>query len=121
MIDSLYNLVGWQTNLTWPEQKRIIKQFIPGLADVDIVRYGVLHKNNYINAPKILNQYFQLKQNSNIFFAGQIIGVEGYLESAASGLLCALNVYQYMMELPLIKLPSETVLGSLINYVTNPK
>ena len=121
VIDSLYNLVGWQTNLTWPEQKRIIKQFIPGLADVEIVRYGVLHKNNYINAPKVLNQYLQFRQNSNIFFAGQIIGVEGYLESAASGLLCALNVYQYMMELPLIKLPSETVLGSLINYVTNPK
>ncbi len=121
VIDSLYNLVGWQTNLTWPEQKRIIKQFIPGLADVNIVRYGVLHKNNYINSPKVLNQYLQFKQNSNIFFAGQIIGVEGYLESAAAGLLCALNVYQYMMELPLIKLLSETVLGSLINYVTNPK
>ncbi|WP_338991907.1 methylenetetrahydrofolate--tRNA-(uracil(54)-C(5))-methyltransferase (FADH(2)-oxidizing) TrmFO [Spiroplasma endosymbiont of Seladonia tumulorum] len=93
VIDSLYNIVGWQTNLTWPEQKQIITQFIPGLAKVDIVRYGVLHKNNYINSPKVLNQFLQYKQNNNIFFAGQIIGVEGYLESAAAGLLCALNVY----------------------------
>lgn len=72
-------MVGWQKNLTWPEQKRIIKQFIPGLANADIVRYDFLHKNNYINTPKVLNQYLQFRQNSNIFFVGQIIGVEGYL------------------------------------------
>lgn len=86
VIDSLYNIVGWQINLTWPEQKRIITQFISCLVKVDIVRYGVLHKNNYINSPKVLNQFLQYKQNNNIFFAGQIIGVEGYLESVAAGL-----------------------------------
>ncbi|AHF57347.1 methylenetetrahydrofolate--tRNA-(uracil(54)-C(5))-methyltransferase (FADH(2)-oxidizing) TrmFO [Spiroplasma eriocheiris] len=121
LIDTLYNIVGWQTNLTWPEQKRIINNFIPGLAKVDIVRYGVLHKNNYINSPKLLNQSLQLKQNPNIFFAGQITGVEGYLESTASGLYCALNVYQYYHHQKPLLFPPTTVLGSLMNYVTNPR
>ncbi|AGM24733.1 methylenetetrahydrofolate--tRNA-(uracil(54)-C(5))-methyltransferase (FADH(2)-oxidizing) TrmFO [Spiroplasma chrysopicola] len=119
--DSLYNLVGWQTNLTWPEQKRIINNYIPGLSKAVIHRYGVLHKNNYINSPKLLNPYLQYKANSNIFFAGQITGVEGYLESAACGLACALNIYQYLTNQPLIQFPNETVLGALLNYVTNPK
>ncbi|AXK51328.1 methylenetetrahydrofolate--tRNA-(uracil(54)-C(5))-methyltransferase (FADH(2)-oxidizing) TrmFO [Spiroplasma alleghenense] len=117
-IDSLYNIVGFQTNLKWPEQKRII-QMLPGLENAEIVRYGVMHKNNYINSPKILNSGLQVMRNKNIFFAGQITGVEGYLESAASGVVVAMAVNKFINKSKFKPLPKETVLGSLIDYITN--
>lgn len=117
-IGDLYNIVGFQTNLTWKEQDRVFKM-IPGLENAKIYRYGVMHRNTYINAPKHLNQYMQLKENSNIFFAGQLSGVEGYIESSASAILAAINAVRLYKEQSLIKIPTSTVLGSLIYYICN--
>ncbi|MEG0327913.1 MAG: methylenetetrahydrofolate--tRNA-(uracil(54)-C(5))-methyltransferase (FADH(2)-oxidizing) TrmFO [Erysipelothrix sp.] len=115
---SLYNLVGFQTRLKWGDQKKVI-QLIPGLENVEIVRYGVMHRNTFIKSPLILNRHYQTQKNSNLFFAGQISGVEGYVESAASGLFAALNMIQHLEEKPLIELSSETMMGSMANYVAN--
>lgn len=115
---TLYNLVGFQTRLKWPEQKRII-QMIPGLENVEIVRYGVMHRNTFINAPKSLNKHYQMKEFPNLFFAGQITGVEGYIESSASGLYAALNVIEHMEERPLHTLSQETIMGSMAHYVAH--
>lgn len=115
---SLYNLVGFQTRLKWGDQKKVI-QLIPGLENVEIVRYGVMHRNTFIKSPLILNRHYQTLKNSNLFFAGQISGVEGYVESAASGLFAALNMIQHLEEKPLIELSSETMMGSMANYVAN--
>lgn len=114
---SLYNLVGFQTNLKWGSQKELI-QSIPGLEKASIVRYGVMHRNTFINSPKVLNPTLQSRKNPNVFFAGQITGTEGYTESIASGLLAGLNMARYIEEKELLELPSETVLGALTHYIT---
>lgn len=113
----LYNLVGFQTNLKWGEQKKMI-QSIPGLENAEIVRYGVMHANCFINSPKLLNKTLQAKFNPNLFFAGQITGVEGYNESIATGLFAAINVYRLIKNEPLIELDNKTMLGALIDYIT---
>ncbi|ASZ09001.1 FADH(2)-oxidizing methylenetetrahydrofolate--tRNA-(uracil(54)-C(5))-methyltransferase TrmFO [Mesoplasma chauliocola] len=119
-IDSLYNFVGFQTNIKWPEQKRILST-LPGLEKCNIVRYGVMHKNYYINSPKLLNRSQQVKRNKNIFFAGQITGVEGYIESASSGILAAINVLAYLNNVKIEQPSRKTMLGALNFYITNPK
>ena len=113
----LYNLVGFQTNLKWGEQKKMI-QSIPGLENAEIVRYGVMHANCFINSPKLLNKTLQTKFNPNLFFAGQITGVEGYNESIATGLFAAINAYRLIKNEPLIELDNKTMLGALIDYIT---
>lgn len=114
---SLYNLVGFQTNLKWGSQKELI-QSIPGLENANIVRYGVMHRNTFINSPKALNPTLQSRKNKNIFFAGQITGTEGYTESIASGLLAGINMAKYITGEDLIELPQETVLGALTHYIS---
>ncbi|WP_434341634.1 methylenetetrahydrofolate--tRNA-(uracil(54)-C(5))-methyltransferase (FADH(2)-oxidizing) TrmFO [Mycoplasma putrefaciens] len=116
--DSLYNLVGFQTNLKWPEQKRVFSM-IPGLENAEFIRYGVMHKNNFINSPKVLNQFLQLKHNSKIFFAGQITGVEGYVESSASGLIAAINISRFLENKELVIPDTSTVTGALLHYIHN--
>ena len=113
----LYNLVGFQTNLKWGAQKELLNS-IPGLEDVNIVRYGVMHRNTFINSPKLLNPTLQSRFNPNLFFAGQITGTEGYTESIASGLLAGINMARYLKGKSLLTLPKETMLGSLLNYIT---
>lgn len=115
---SLYNLVGFQTRLKWSDQKRII-QMIPGLENAEIVRYGVMHRNTFIKSPLILNKHFQTLKRDSLFFAGQISGVEGYVESAASGLYAALNMMHYLEGKELINLSAETVMGSMAQYIAN--
>ncbi|QBQ07533.1 tRNA (uracil-5-)-methyltransferase Gid [Spiroplasma gladiatoris] len=114
--DDLYNLVGFQTNLTWSEQKRVFR-LIPGLEKAEFIRYGVMHLNNFINSPELLNEYNQLKTNKNIFFAGQITGVEGYVESTCSGIIAAINMARMLSDKNMVKFPLETVMGSLQNYI----
>lgn len=118
-LNEMYNIVGFQTSLTWGEQKRVIG-LIPGLENVDIIRYGVIHRNTYIESPKVLNDSFQVINNPNIFFAGQISGVEGYVESAASGLNVALQVNSLIKNDKLIPLPKDTILGSMARYIKTP-
>ena len=113
----LYNLVGFQTNLKWGAQKELL-QSIPGLENVNIVRYGVMHRNTFINSPKILNPTLQTTKNPNIFFAGQITGTEGYTESIASGVLAGINMARFINSEKLLELPEETMLGALMNYIT---
>ena len=114
---SLYNMVGFQTHLKWPEQKRVF-QMIPGLENAEFVRYGVMHKNTFINSPKVLNKYYQTNKREDLFFAGQITGVEGYLESASSGFVAGINMYRYLLGLPLIDFTRKTSIGSLANYIS---
>ena len=116
---TLYNLVGFQTHLTWGEQRRIFRM-IPGLERAEIVRYGVMHRNTYINSPEVLLPTFQLKSNSKIFFAGQITGVEGYVESAAAGLMAGINAARLAKNLDAIPFPAETCHGALAQYITTP-
>lgn len=116
-LANLYNLVGFQTNLKWGEQKRLIHS-IPGLENASIVRYGVMHANTFINSPKILNKTLQTKKYSNLFFAGQLTGVEGYCESITTGLFAAINMDRYLAGKPLIELDNQTMLGALIDYIT---
>ena len=113
---SLYNIVGFQTNLKWGEQDKIIK-LIPGLENATIYRYGVMHRNTFINAPKHLLPTMQLKENNKIFVAGQLSGVEGYIESSASAIVAAINAVNLLKGKELITMPLETVIGSLINYI----
>lgn len=115
---TLYNLVGFQTNLKFPEQKRVFS-LIPGLNNAEFMRYGVMHRNSFINSPKLLNKNLSLKKNPNIFFAGQITGVEGYMESAACGILAAENIIRYVRNEACLELPDITMLGALINYITD--
>lgn len=117
-IKTLYNIVGFQTHLTFGEQDRII-HLIPGLEEAKIVRYGVMHKNNYINSPKVLNDYFQLKDHPHIFFGGQVTGVDGYIESASTGINAAINMDRYLNNKALITFPQETAIGSLNYYITH--
>ncbi len=114
---NLYNLVGFQTNLLWSEQKKLIHS-IPGLENANIVRYGVMHANTFINSPQILNKYLQTKKYKNIFFAGQLTGVEGYCESIATGLLAAINMDLYIKNKQMITLSNNTMLGALTDYIT---
>lgn len=114
---TLYNLVGFQTHLKWPEQKRVFSM-IPGLENMDIVRYGVMHRNTFINSPKVLNNTYQLRSNPNLFFAGQMTGVEGYVESAGSGLIAGINAARLALGEPLLHFPAETALGSMARYIT---
>ncbi len=113
---SMYNLVGFQTNLKFGEQKRII-QMIPGLENAEILRYGVMHKNTYLNSPNILNEFYQTKKYPAIFIAGQISGVEGYIESASSGLACAYHMFEYLNNRKPKPFPKETIIGSLAYYI----
>lgn len=113
---NLLNLVGFQTHLKWGEQKRIFR-LIPGLENAEFARYGVMHRNSFLNAPKLLKADFSFRQNSNTFFAGQITGVEGYLESAASGLLAGLNVTRLLYNKEPLVFPPETALGGLARHL----
>lgn len=115
---SLYNLVGFQTHLTWGEQKRILK-LIPGLENVEIERYGVMHRNTYINSPQILNRHFQVKKQPYLFIAGQLSGVEGYVESAASGFVAARAVIEMLKKNQIDGLPINTMMGSMGQYVSS--
>ncbi len=115
---SLYNIVGFQTHLKWPEQKRII-QMIPGLENAEIVRYGVMHRNSFINSPTVLEQTYQTKVNEKVFFAGQITGVEGYVESAASGINAAINMERLINGKELVNFPEYTGMGALSFYITH--
>ncbi|MDR3215514.1 MAG: methylenetetrahydrofolate--tRNA-(uracil(54)-C(5))-methyltransferase (FADH(2)-oxidizing) TrmFO [Bacilli bacterium] len=114
----LYNMVGFQTHLLYAEQKRLI-QMIPGLENANIVRYGVMHRNTFINAPKLLKPTFQSKFNDDLFFAGQISGVEGYVESIASGLMAGINMARYYQQEELLIFPEESICGAMAHYITN--
>lgn len=114
---SLYNLVGFQTNLKFGEQKRVFS-LIPALAQAEFVRYGVMHRNTFINAPKFLNSAFQLKSNPKLFFAGQLTGVEGYVESAVSGLVAGLQAYRMVNGLPFVDFTDQTITGALCRHVS---
>lgn len=111
-----YSLVGFQTRLKWGEQKKVIQK-IPCLRNAEIVRYGVMHRNIYINSPRVLDPFFRLKKHPSVFFAGQITGVEGYMESAASGIYVAYNVYRILRGLSPLRLPEETMMGALFGYI----
>lgn len=117
---TLYNLVGFQTNLKWGAQKELL-QSIPGLENVSIIRYGVMHRNTFINSPQILNPTLETRARKGLFFAGQITGTEGYTESIASGLLAGINAARYLLGEQLLALPEETMLGALTHYITNPE
>ncbi|WP_075980938.1 FADH(2)-oxidizing methylenetetrahydrofolate--tRNA-(uracil(54)-C(5))-methyltransferase TrmFO [Bacillus massilinigeriensis] len=119
---TLYNIVGFQTHLKWGPQKEVI-QLIPGLENAEIVRYGVMHRNTFINSPKVLNATYQFKNRPNLFFAGQMTGVEGYVESAASGLIAGINAARLVNGESTIEFPAETAIGSMAKYITtaNPK
>lgn len=116
---SMYNLVGFQTNLKFPEQKRVFSM-IPALHKADFVRYGVMHRNTFICSPKVLNADYSVKENNNLFFAGQITGVEGYMESAASGIIAGINACNRLQGKNTITLPKETMIGSLSAYIADP-
>lgn len=115
---TMYNLVGFQTNLKFPEQKRVFS-LIPGLENSEFIRYGVMHRNTFINSPKILNEYYQLEREPRVFFAGQITGVEGYVESAASGMVAGINMSQYIKGKPLIDFTDVTAIGALAHYISD--
>lgn len=118
LMGSLYNIVGFQTNLRWGEQKRILR-LIPGLEKAEFLRYGMMHRNTYINAPQLLHPTLQYRGRTDLFFAGQITGVEGYVGNAATGLLAGINAARLLQgKLPVI-LPTMTMLGALCHYVTH--
>jgi len=115
---NMYNMVGFQTNLTFGEQKRVFS-LIPGLKDANFLKYGVMHRNNFINFPKICDEFSRLKADKNIFIAGQLSGVEGYVESIASGLYCAINVERMLKGKELISFSNKTIIGGLYQYLVN--
>ncbi len=115
---TLYNLVGFQTNLKFAEQKRVFSM-IPGLQNAEFMRYGVMHRNSFINSPQLLNYDFSLRRLPSVFFAGQISGVEGYMESAMSGLVCGINVLRRIKGEPPLDLPEYTMSGALAKYISN--
>ena len=115
---SLYNLVGFQTNLKFPEQKRVFSM-IPALHGAEFVRYGVMHRNTFIDSPRLLRQDFSMKDDGNLFFAGQITGVEGYMESAASGILAGLNAARRVLGQAPLTLPNITMMGALSGYISD--
>ena len=115
---TLYNLVGFQTNLKFPEQKRVFSM-IPALHSADFVRYGVMHRNSFLNSPKVLTSAFNMKDNPNIFFAGQMTGVEGYMESAASGIIAGINAARLLEGKAPVLFPKTTMLGALSRYIAD--
>ncbi|MBR2447857.1 MAG: methylenetetrahydrofolate--tRNA-(uracil(54)-C(5))-methyltransferase (FADH(2)-oxidizing) TrmFO [Clostridia bacterium] len=115
---SLFNLVGFQTNLKFPEQKRVFSM-IPALKNAEFVRFGVMHRNTFINSPKLLNSDLSLKKYPNIFFAGQLSGVEGYMESAASGIIAGINALNRLKNKEPLILPKYTMIGALLGYITD--
>jgi len=114
---TLYNIVGFQTHLKWGPQKEVL-QLIPGLENAEIVRYGVMHRNTFINSPNVLKDTYQLKDHENLFFAGQMTGVEGYVESAASGLIAGINAAKLAIGESPVAFPHETAIGSMARYIT---
>ena len=117
-VGSMYNIVGFQTHLKFGEQKRVFSM-IPGLENAEFVRYGVMHRNTYINSPKLLLDTYRMKKYENVYFAGQITGVEGYVESAASGLLAGRNAALSAMGKEELHYGAETAIGALSAYVSN--
>jgi methylenetetrahydrofolate--tRNA-(uracil-5-)-methyltransferase len=115
---TLYNIVGFQTHLKWGPQKEVIR-LIPGLENAEIVRYGVMHRNTFINSPKLLRPTYQYKERDDLFFAGQMTGVEGYVESAASGLVAGINAARLVLGQELVVFPPETAIGSMAHYITS--
>lgn len=115
---TLYNIVGFQTHLKWGPQKEVIR-LIPGLENAEIVRYGVMHRNTFINSPNLLKPTYQFKAREDLFFAGQMTGVEGYVESAASGLVAGLNAARLVQGLEPLVFPKETAIGSMAHYITS--
>lgn len=115
---TLYNLVGFQTNLKFGEQKRVFSM-IPGLENAEFMRYGVMHRNTFINSPQLLTEHFNCRERNDLFFAGQITGVEGYIESAASGILAGLNMARKIHGKDMVSLPETTMLGALTKYISD--
>ncbi len=115
---TLFNIVGFQTNLKFGEQKRVFS-LIPGLQNAEFVRYGVMHRNTFINSPKVLNKNLSLKANSNVFIAGQLSGVEGYMESAASGIIAGINAVRFLKGEEAYILPEFTMIGALLHFITD--
>lgn len=115
---TLYNLVGFQTNLKFGEQKRVFSMF-PALKNAEFVRYGVMHRNTFIDSPRLLNSDFSLRSDPKIFFAGQITGVEGYMESAAAGILAGMNAARRLLGKPTVTLPATTMMGALARYISD--
>ncbi len=115
---TLYNIVGFQTHLKWPEQKRVFS-LIPGLENAEFVRYGVMHRNTYINSPKLLDNTYRVRNNSSVYFAGQITGVEGYIESTSSGFIAGINAAAQYMGFDKVVFPSNTAIGALSNYISD--
>lgn len=115
---SIYNLVGFQTHLKWPEQKRVFSM-IPALKNAEFIRYGVMHRNTYLDSPRLLDRYYRVRKEARVCFAGQITGVEGYVESTASGYLCALELSRRLRDLPPADFPQETATGALALYISN--
>ncbi len=115
---TMYNLVGFQTNLKFGEQKRVFS-LIPGLENAEFVRYGVMHRNSFIKSPELLNATFEMKKYPGIFFAGQITGVEGYIESAASGIIAGINMVRRLKSEPEFIMPPETMIGALSSYISD--
>lgn len=118
LVGSLYNIVGFQTNLRWPEQKRVLR-LIPGLADAEFARYGMMHRNTYINSPAMLQPTMQYRNRADLFFAGQIVGVEGYVGNAGTGLLAGINAARLLRGRHPVIMPPTTMLGALCHYVTH--
>ena len=116
---TMFNIVGFQTNLKFPEQKRVFSM-IPGLENAEFMRYGVMHRNSFINSPKLLNPDLSLRKDGNIFFAGQLSGVEGYMESAASGIVAGINAAARLNGKEPLILPDFTMTGALLSYICNP-
>lgn len=116
---AMYNLVGFQTNLKFSEQKRVFS-LIPALRNAEFARYGVMHRNTFLNSPKILNSDYSVKENKNLFFAGQITGVEGYMESASSGIMAGINACRILNGKKTLTLPETTMIGALSEYISNP-
>lgn len=116
---SIYNIVGFQTNLKFGEQKRVFSM-IPGLKNAEFVKYGVMHRNTFINSPELLDETYNLKSNKNIYFAGQITGVEGYVESIASGMIVGLNIVNRLKNKEKVIFPETTMIGALSKYIATP-
>lgn len=116
---TMYNLVGFQTNLKFGEQKRVFS-LITGLENAEFVRYGVMHRNTFINSPKLLNEQFNMREREDLYFAGQMTGVEGYIESAASGIFAGLNMSRHLQGKSYVSLPETTMLGALSKYISDP-
>jgi len=115
---TLYNLVGFQTHLKWPEQRRVFSM-IPALANAQFTRYGVMHRNTFLDSPRLLDRYYRVRREPRLMFAGQVTGVEGYVESTASGLLCGVELARRLLGLPPVDFPQETAIGALALYISN--